>query len=324
MYEQLFFIFSLTLTFFTSSIPIPAPLFDDRTEKDPAGFLKIAEKETFLHLYQGDINTVDFHSLANLYEMNQEWVKAEHFYQQALYQSFRHENKLTFFMAANTAYQLLTFQKIVHLPAPILLSTFQNFVHPPLPTLLNTLLFLRADLANGIGICQKEQGRFHEAVESHQVAKYLYQSFNHSSGIAGANYNLSHVYLALNNPQLCLRAVKEAVSVLEKSYDDLTPYALFYETLADAFELNGKDELAKKNYLKSLELSKALNKNPNLIASVCISLGNLFSKQNKINQARAYWNEALNYLHPEDDKELILSLKKKLTTEPKEIKKPLA
>ncbi|NGX42030.1 MAG: hypothetical protein K940chlam7_00306 [Chlamydiae bacterium] len=172
----------------------------------------------------------------------------------------------------------------------------------------------------GLGICKTRQHRFDDAKSDYLKAQTIYKERNDPAEAANTVNCIAYLHFLQNEAEPSIRYALEAIEILEQSQVDAPSYyCAFYDTLACAYELNGQFDLAEEYFLKAIEIGKIVGDDQRTLAKKYLSLGNVYLKQNRIEEARNFWKESLDYLDEIADRELSTKVKYNLKQNPVEI-----
>lgn len=181
----------------------------------------------------------------------------------------------------------------------------------------------KAFIYMGLGICKMRLHLFDEAKNDYLEAQKIYKEEGNISEEANTFNAISYLYCFKGEADLSIKYGLEALRILKETKNNgpgqNTIYAGLYDTLGCAYELNGRLDLAKEYFLKAIAIEKSLGEDSNAIALKFISLGNVYLKQNNVDEARKCWNESLQYLNETDDSDLMIKVKRNLEKNPAEI-----
>lgn len=175
MIKHLFIFCILTFTVWTKSAGTDA-ISDESAYY--AAYLKMLEKQTFYCLSAEEENSADFFSLAFLYEKNNQWEKAEHFYHLALTQNHNLEIKYNILHMLVSVHYIFTFRENP--------NTFLEYLY--------SLHISRADIFNGLGFCRWQQKDPEKAFEYYTEARKIYSFYEYPRGLAEIANHLSDLY----------------------------------------------------------------------------------------------------------------------------------
>ncbi|RLD52991.1 MAG: hypothetical protein DRI94_01370 [Bacteroidetes bacterium] len=111
------------------------------------------------------------------------------------------------------------------------------------------------ELNQNEGICYEYGGDFQKAIESTIKALKYSEEINYINSIVGLNLHIAQYYNSINNTERAFDYCKNASKYIDKVKNSDTK-ASFYNTIGELYFTNLKLDDARKNYIKTLEISK--------------------------------------------------------------------
>ncbi len=145
-----------------------------------------------------------------------------------------------------------------------------------------------------------QEGNTAKAINEFKNAKTLYTSVRDTLSVAKVNSNLGILEIEKGNYKDGLSHALSAIKELEKRelFDELSKN---YESLANAYQTSGNIEKAITYNLKKLDVDNRINNTKGLI-STNKNLGDIYIKKQNYNQAISYYESALGYANPNEEK----------------------
>lgn len=136
------------------------------------------------------------------------------------------------------------------------------------------------------GLIYYLQKRYQASLDEHEIAKQIRLRIKHSEGVAASIFNMSLVYVDLDNIDKAMSLIKESIAIEEK-IDNIYSISLSYNHLASLLIARGKLSDAQHYLERSQELAKRTNAK--------LLLRNNADALSKLYEAKRDFKKALEY-----------------------------
>ncbi len=151
------------------------------------------------------------------------------------------------------------------------------------------------ELNQNEGICYEYGGDFEKAIESTVKALKYSEKINYINSIVDLNLHIAQYYNIINNTKRAFDYCNDASEYIDKVKNSDTK-ASFYNTIGELYFKNFKLDDARKNFIKTFEISKNAGYKRGM-AAACINLAKIDLYEN-------------NYIEAEKNADLSIQLEK--------------
>jgi adenylate cyclase len=141
---------------------------------------------------------------------------------------------------------------------------------------------------NGIASLYSDYGNYSEALKNYLVSLKIRQEIGDKKGMAGSYNNIGEIYRLQRNFPKALESYSAALKINEET-GNTNWQAINYYNIGLIYEEQENYAEALKNYFTSLKEME----DKDGIASINISIGNIYTKQKKFNEAALYLDKGL-------------------------------